>query len=318
MLSVETVEPVRVVIDDTSFDFRELEPRSIEDHLDDFNETVGILRQGGVVPRKPLYLEEFACTDEHELFEYLMSDPGKLIDRDTKYRFLNIVGKCPEWDASVPAEADVCIADDNQVTALSVAFALTSALTGRGVACLVFGACARRGFLSVRNTTGEAHVFFFATAANLTEFWRYLYELENVPEAAFFSLATRAFPDLIFHPDLSFRRFEGGYGNLLQVVTHLSVLNDNFLSAYRVCKGLPRDVEMVLGAAGCPGISPESPRTHNDEKKMRQRDVIYEGDIIRCEWHSKLEPHRNRIHFSFGDRFGDRVFVGIFVDHLDT
>jgi hypothetical protein len=51
---------------------------------------------------------------------------------------------------------------------------------------------------------------------------------------------------------------------------------------------------------------------------MRQRDVNHEGQVIRCEWHSKLEPHRNRIHFAFDDTLGGKILIGIFVDHLDT
>jgi hypothetical protein len=62
----------------------------------------------------------------------------------------------------------------------------------------------------------------------LPEFWRTLYALEKIGEAEFFDLANRAFPQLIFNPDLTFRRFDGGYQDLLpEVVRHLAVLNDH-------------------------------------------------------------------------------------------
>jgi hypothetical protein len=314
-----TASDVRVVIDETSFDLRALEPGKIEYHLDDFNDTLWSLREDGIVARKPPMLEGFACADGYELFDYLMSEPGKLIDRDTKNRFLGLIGKCPEWIHPSLQELDIAISDSEPVMALSAAFALASVRDGQGVACLIFGACPRRGFVGVTSASGRAEVFFFASIHTIKDFWRSLYELEAIPEAEFFTLAGRAFPDLIFNPDLSFRRFEGTYQELIpEVIKHLSVLNDDFLSAYHAGNGIPHNVEATLAAVGCHGISPESPNTHRNERVMRQRDVSYEGRTIRCEWHTKIEPHRNRIHFAFGDAFERNLFIGIFVDHLDT
>lgn len=319
MPNAKTINPVRVVVDETSFDFRELDSASIEKYLDDFNETVWELREDGIATWTPPMLDAVKCVDDHELFDYLMNEPGTVINRDTRNRFFGLISKCPDWDESIPAMLDVAMADGEPVMALSVAFALTLTLRAVGVACLVFGACPRRGFLVVSNETGRTEIFFFANAQALMLFWRCLYELEDVPETNFFTLANRAFPSLLFNPDLSFRRFEGAYRDLrARVVSHLSVLNDHFLVAYRAANGIAHQVEATLGSAGCPGISPESSSTHKNERAMSQRDVDYQGKMIRCEWHAKIEPHRNRIHFAFGDPFGEMIFIGIFVDHLDT
>lgn len=52
---------------------------------------------------------------------------------------------------------------------------------------------------------------------------------------------------------------------------------------------------------------------------MRERDVTHDGTVFRCEWHAKLEPNRNRIHFSEpSEHLAGRVLAGIFVDHLNT
>ncbi|MGH3281044.1 MAG: hypothetical protein ACRDNW_18185 [Trebonia sp.] len=265
-------------------------------------------------------LEEIECTDDQCLFEYLTSGPGNQLDPDVRHLFMGLIGKCPEWDDAAPVgRADVTIDGGEPATAFSAEFALLCASRRQGVACPVFGACPRRQYLPVRSPVAEARVFFFAYAAELKTFWRSLYLLEAVGEAAFFSLAARSFPDLVFHPDLNLGRFEGSYRDLLpEVVRHLSVLNDHFLDVHQAKNGLPHDIEAALGALGCAGISPESPNTHRDEKKMRSRDVHYEGETLRCEWHSKLEPHRNRIHFYFGGQLGDKVLIGIFVDHLPT
>jgi hypothetical protein len=47
------------------------------------------------------------------------------------------------------------------------------------------------------------------------------------------------------------------------------------------------------------------------------RDIEFGGEIHRCEWHAKLEPQRNRIHFALPCAgLGDRVLIGMFVEHL--
>jgi len=313
------INPVRVVIDETSFDFRGLDAASIERRLDDFNDTIWVLHKDGIAAWSPPMLDAVKCVDNYELFDYLMNEPGRVIDRDTRNRFFGLISKCPDWDESIPEILDVVIADGGPVMALSVAFALVMTLRAKGVACLVFGACPRRGFMVTSNEIGRAEIFYFADAPALMVFWRYLYELEDVSEELFFTLANRAFPSLLFNPDLSFRRFEGAYRDLRpRVVGHLSVLNDHFLLAYRAANGVPQQVEATLASAGCPGISPESPNTRKNKQAMGLRDIDYQGSVIRCEWHTKIEPHRNRIHFAFGDQFGEMIFVGIFVDHLDT
>ena len=324
MPSVGVDDVTRVVIDEASFDFRGLSPERIEDYLDTFNDTLQSLRGDGVTPRQPEGFGTFACTDDFDLDSYLWSGPGEAIERDTRNRFSQLIQKCPEWDPSVPDGPDVLLGDEDpeSKTAFSVAFALASAQQGRGVACLVFGGCERRGFLLVTDERGKARIFFFVVREDLPEFWRSLYALEKVAETEFLALASWAFPVLIFNPGLTFRRFDGSYQGLLpEVVRHLTVLNDHFLRVYQSCKGLPRDVEAGLGALGCPGISPESPKTRGSEHLMKLRDAVYLGQTIRCEWHTKIEPHRNRIHFNpeiTDSAAGGKVFIGIFVDHLET
>jgi hypothetical protein len=203
--------------------------------------------------------------------------------------------------------------------AMSVAFALTFAVHHHGVSCLTFGACPRRGFVTTTSEIGSAELFFFTDTSALPLFWRTLFEIEEVAESDFFDLAYHAFPSLAFNSTLNFRRFDGAYRDIRpRVVTHLAVLNDNFLAAHRAANGIAQQIEAALASLGCAGVSPESPRTHRSEHLMRQRDVDHKGNVVRCEWHTKLEPHRNRIHFAFGGFLNNKILIGIFVDHLDT
>ncbi|MQY29478.1 hypothetical protein [Nocardia aurantia] len=61
--------------------------------------------------------------------------------------------------------------------------------------------------------------------------------------------------------------------------------------------------------------SPESANTHANRAAMRRRTVRFGDRSIVCEWHAKLEPTRNRVHFAIEE---DRVYIGLFVDHLPT
>jgi hypothetical protein len=312
-------DPPRVVIDENSFDFRGLTAGRLTSLLDQFNEELTTLKESGYRAWKPPMFENVLCDDDHELFAYLTTEPGSGVDRDVRNRFYSLVQKCPEWDGSVPAFDEVALEDASPLAAWSVAYALASALKQHGVACLVLAASPRSGFVLVTAPAGRAEIYFFSDSTALPAFWRSLYELENVPEHGFFQLAPLAFPALIFHDDLAFGRFDGTYRNLRpEVVRHLAVLNDHFLAAHAAALGRACEIETALASHGLSRVSPESPKTHRNAKAMRQRYVRHEDREICCEWHSKIEGHRNRIHFAFGAGLGDRILVGIFADHLMT
>ncbi|HEX5493066.1 MAG TPA: AAA family ATPase [Mycobacteriales bacterium] len=153
----------------------------------------------------------------------------------------------------------------------------------------------------------------------LGEFWRSLFRLEDVGEHGFFDLARLAFPRLVFHSELSFRRFVGAYPDLRdRVVTILAGLCDHFADEYATSSGVPRDIEVAMGRHRV-DLSLESPKTRASQRLMRLRDVTHDGRVFRCEWHAKLERHRNRIHFAApSEHLGGRILVGIFDKHRDT
>jgi hypothetical protein len=50
--------------------------------------------------------------------------------------------------------------------------------------------------------------------------------------------------------------------------------------------------------------------------------VVVQGTSVFCEWHIKLRPHMDRVHFAYEEKYktvvDGRIIVGIFVDHLDV
>lgn len=102
------------------------------------------------------------------------------------------------------------------------------------------------------------------------------------------------------------------------MVHHLGALNDEFLTQYKLAAASGRisDVEAHFGSLGVGGVSMESVKTRRNAAAMRMRDVEFEDRVVRCEWHTKIKPNIDRIHFAFGDDLDGRLLIGIFVDHL--
>lgn len=310
----------RIVLDESSFDFRGMADEVIEAYLDDLGDALQKLRKICKISRLSFW-DAVMCLDDCELHEFLSGAHESRVDRDTLRRLYTAVDRCNEWDdePSVSAELDVVIDGVGPLTAPSVGYALAAVLAKRGIACLVFKGCGRRGQVVVDGVNGRGEVFFLTGASQLSQFWRTLYMLEDVAEGDFYDYASVAFPDVVFCDSLSFNRFDGAYRDIRdRLVTVLAGINDYFVQAYREGQGVPERLQALLTAHHVVP-SPESPKTHRNGAAMRLRDVVHDGRTYRCEWHAKLEPHRNRVHFSAPcDDLGGRVLVGIFVSHLTT
>ncbi|WP_131771042.1 hypothetical protein, partial [Candidatus Protofrankia californiensis] len=221
----------RLVVDEASFDFRGLSDAQIEHHLDELNETLRTLRAEDRfgVACAPMW-DAVKCLDDCELYQFLCGEYPSNVDRDTLLLSHTQLSRCPEWDDIPDVDTPVSIDGGEPVMTLSAAYALLMVLERYGVACVVFPGSTRRGHLVVRGQHGEGDVFFFHDPAELSEFWRRLFALENVPEFSFFDLAEHAFPNLVFHSSLSFGRFDGAYADLRdRVVSILAGLNDRFI-----------------------------------------------------------------------------------------
>lgn len=308
----------RVVVDEASFDFRKLSDADVEHGLDQLNEALANLRQDGQAPA--VYSDYFSveCRDNLELWQLLYYRAAN-VDPDVCRRSGILLDQCSPWDNDAPSGCTPIDLSEAPIPAFSAGFALAMACNGRAVGCLVFSACTRRGLLTLSDGSNTAEVMFFAEAPEAHKIWRHAFIVENVSERSFFGIAAFAFPSLIFHQDLRFGKFIGSYTMMRDsVVRILCALNDHFPRVHAERTGLPDDVAAAMGQYGV-DLSRESPKTHSNETAMRQRDIIHDGSRYRCEWHAKIERHRNRIHFTLpADGPDGRILIGIFTDHLDT
>ena len=241
---------------------------------------------------------------------------GKVFDRDSSSHLLRLLGRCGAWDEDPNTVVDdEVVVDREPHHSFGIAWARNKVMAGCGMAVVVAPHRFSGGTYTVDQPTQPASVdvVFVATPTDHPRFYRTLYSVENIPKGEFFEIAVKAFPDLAFAPNLDFQHFKGSYVlRRPEVVHHLSLINDCFLELYKAERGSSRSISIRLGIA----VSIEGQK-RKSQALMRYRDVNFGGRVYRCEWHSKLEPDRNRIYFHIGDEGTDgRVLIGIFHQHL--
>ena len=146
-------------------------------------------------------------------------------------------------------------------------------------------------------------------------------DTENVSEDRFIEVCANAFPNLFFVPDLKkqFRRFHSPYADLRPLlIRDLAGLNDHFQRIFRENNGSPFETSRRMAPLCNVNVSREGPGTHANSNAMKAREIVVQGTVITCEWHSKLHPNIDRIYFHPGkpELANNRIIVGIFADHL--
>lgn len=254
------------------------------------------------------------CRPGVRLFELLTSDS---IPRDCRLRAFRLLDKCGRFDQNPSFFVDPALQIEGQLTeSYALAAAIQARQLGHAVGAFALSPRYGPGIVLAVDSKGEWEIAIVTEERSRVGFYRWIYAVENIDETHFFELATLAFPHLRFAEGVSFRRFEGTYSDLRdEVVQLLAKICDEFTPAYAAHYGRSDDVSAAMGI----DISNESPTTRGSEHLMRERDAVFRGRVYRCEWHAKVEPHRNRIHIHPGDEASDNcVVVGMFVKHLPT
>ncbi|GCB47606.1 hypothetical protein [Streptomyces sp. NL15-2K] len=325
--TAEADDDYRVVVGEECFDWRELTESGLGDALDTLAELLQPLADG----RKAAFMDpayDVECRPSVKLIDALYSPDGGL-PRDERVRLQELLGKCRRVE---PDEADlpqpVRVADGPwRESSWGAAHALARAATGRAMSCLLMPYATQpdwpSGWLTVTRTTEAGHDEVRMHVLRLPDdapgFWRGLLTHEDVPAERFFAFTQNAFPRLLFAESLRLHHFKGTYAEVLPwLVRLLGALNDDFARTLADCGGDQKQVIRRFGARDLI-ISPESPNTKKNARAWEQRNVDYDGGTYRCEWHGKRMWDRDRVHFSLPiPAYGDRILVGIFVEHLAT
>lgn len=237
------------------------------------------------------------------------------IDREVRGRLLRLLDKCVSWDsdADVVVNGDLVIGDDCYYS-LGIGRALQLTCEGRATAVV---ATRWPGWRGTRRVAGDGlaeTLCFVVSDDTCGTFYGRCSRSMTCPNRSSSSSRSRRSPDSASSiPSRSVGSPEVTRCGMMSCGTSLrsTTISDGY--TWRVQRKLRRDLR---SARGCGEYRREDARIEESDEGTRCR---VPGVRLRCEWHSKIEPHRNRIHFFPGDeRTGGRLVVGIFVDHLRT
>lgn len=246
-------------------------------------------------------------------------EPPVVLDRDLRARLQIAIDRCADWNPDVPgADLDVTVGD-RSFFAPTVAFAHERRRDER-IGCI--GAVALSGrdrALTVLRRNDERSVDFVGSGQGVLSALRAELAEDRLTADDYFTLARTAFPNLGFAEGLAqqVRRLDGGFeANQSELTRHLAALDDCGLAAFA---GFPTpDVTIArMKSAANVEMSPESPQTRRNGAAWAARKIRYRGVDMYCDWHLKLTPQVNRVHFH-PPRAGvsERFVIGIIHAHL--
>jgi hypothetical protein len=307
----------RFVVDEASFEFDPSDPAKIETSLKLFLDLLDYARASSQLVLRWSQIFFIESVEGKPLHEILGTE-GPL-NRDLRILASGRIEKLPCWDdLNLIPPCEIQVEGVNLDIAPSIGLCLLMQQEPHYLGCLTTESAGRRGELNVIDTVGrlEGKVHFLHAPNDAPEFWRSIIEPENLDESKLEGLQALAFPVLRFG-DRSWNRikdFEGNFRELRpQLVRDLIGLNDLGIQLWQEC-ATPDEFTRRMSATAHVECSPESPQTRHDAVAMRQREIQFDGETIICDWHTKLEGHRNRVYFSIQS---DGIIVGIFHKHLN-
>jgi hypothetical protein len=236
----------------------------------------------------------------------------------------------PAW----PAEADdtVIVVDgaapeDNA----DISWVHHNLRSGTAMAC-VSGRHA--GKHQTQTAHGDVDIHFVVSEAGRIAFWRDAILFSGDNAASLQRFAPKAYPNIYFPPGVlgNVNRLAGGYLALRSdVQAAFSALDEHGVWLFTEAPPAVSPDEPRVGVEPSPsnriieerfqnlGLNgaPEKPNVRHDQVSREAREMTLNGVLLYCEWHIKLEPHRNRVHLHGPlPQSGGRVIVGMIDEHL--
>ncbi|WP_156371393.1 hypothetical protein [Nocardia arizonensis] len=305
----------RFLVDECGFAFRVLEPAVVDNILAQFLDLLEYIRESdGIVMRSEI-LFEIQSVDGRELHEVLTSAD---FDRDLRHELFRRLDKIGVYDANPPG-LDIIVDGRLMHMAPSAALGLSLTADGRSMACLTTEVAEISGAREVRVYGSELAgiMHFLVNRSDGPAYWRDLFYSEPDSVVRLASHSHLPFPNTVFAASV-WNQLDSFAGSLRDVwprlLHNLAGLDDHAVRIWDQDVESDKRQRLMSSIAGV-DCSPESARTHRNRGAMRQRRVRFGDREIVCEWHAKLEPHRNRVHFAVKD---DQVYVGRFDNHLTT
>lgn len=312
---------MRFVIDETSWRFDVLAPgqciECLESMLDQLDTA---LYQGHLI----CYSDELFNTIVYQdkcFYDLYAPDSPLPISRDIQERIASIFSALSKWQelpSEWPPSFEIQVDGAPKELAASVAWAHEQSFQNPRlhVACVLFPSGRRSGSFGVVVNTRKTSLWFVAESQSYCDFFRWLIVETTKNPAEMEGFAPSAFPgvDFVSGAFNGIKDMSKPYRELVSsLVHHLGAMSDH---GKRIFLGSRVEVASEFGALGV-DVSDENGNTKGNSEARKARTIEIDGTEIIFWWHSKLERHLDRIHFS-PDKIanGGRLLVGIFCRHL--
>lgn len=270
-------------------------------------------------------LDYIQVLDGVDFCDLLYNGELGLIDQDERLLLQQTINRCIVWDAeNFDLPDGEILFNDNQAACASIMFIVTKALAGESMGIISQLPPKGVGVCNASVDRASTCVFHVGLDTRLDQFYRFQICFEKVSREDFGKWVHLSFPRLRFALEISsqLRRFRQNFDDIRDIVVgHLASVNDEFLDLLVAGAQLPDACDRIRSTCGV-SISPESPNTHRNAIAMREREVQFRGNKIVCEFHTKLTPTHDRIHFSPTVRSeaddSKYIVVGPFAEHLTT
>jgi hypothetical protein len=324
-------------VDSAEWSFGDWPENTISDAIEHLIECVWTARDRDEVVWIGDDLQTQRVLGEHDLWSLFSPDAPIKLSPELRQELAAWLGPAlhyldeEEWP---PGMEETNIQVDNEMPAENTdqAWAHHHVRSGRPVACL---SIRRYGPHDTVSTLGSATVHWIVDESTRRTFWREAVEVEGGSAEALERLSAHAFPDLYFHTGVwqGLNKFAGGYLAVrCELQRYLAVLDQHGIWAFSFP---PPALALGEPAGPDPGaipsnqiierrfhglnldVSPENSNVRADNDCRRAREITVGTLTLYCQWHGKLERHRNRIYMHPPVTASKhKLVIAIFTDHL--
>lgn len=236
-----------------------------------------------------------------------------------------------DWPEGIDS-SEIAINGEEPLEDLDLAWVHHSVRNGKSMGCFSF---LYNGLLETSSVSGSTKIRFVKSETDRAEFWQDSIVLQGDNKASLLMYAEKAYPNLFFHEAVlnDVDKLGGGYLAIRELVQKfLSILNLH--AEWIFCRPPPTvglNDEVRPDSIGKPSnalvqrrfrgfgavVAPEKPNVRNDKRCREAREITLNDEVLYCEWHMKLEPHRNRIHIHPPTtESNNKTVVAIIDEHL--
>ncbi|HEI9811069.1 hypothetical protein [Serratia marcescens] len=326
------------VIDADEWDFNGLTEEQFHYRIDNILERIAVARERNENVLVGNTLQSRSVFKNMDLWSFLFDPPEFEISQEIKEEltsFFNTVEYYEDNSQSWPPgflEHDV-LSNSGEKLGLDLSFIYFNIQDRQPFACLTFNSL---DSIEAISSNKKIIIPYVRDECSHRGFWQnYALEIMRDTQENFQFLSPHAYPDIFFRDEVwgQLHDFDGGYNSVkAQLKKYLSALDSYGAWVFNTPPPLlnPQDTaipiveqtpskqliqERFQGLAL--NISPENPNVYEHRPSREAREIVLEGKKLYCEWHAKLELHRNRVHIHPPlQESNGKVIVAIFHRHL--